>query len=122
LYSRIAEARHKSIAALGDALFWKVYEVCHRHMYADYVVDDDEEEEGSAEQRKTLGFQQELEAILYDDSNQNHNNHHSSRLDLPWEAIMNVKVLLALESKYDYLIDQPHNNMSSSNSSSYRRK
>ena len=93
-------------------------------MYADYVVDDDEEdeEEGSAEQRKTLGFQQELEAILYDDSNQNHNNHHSSRLDLPWEAIMNVKVLLALESKYGYLIDQPHHNMSSSLSSSYRRK
>lgn len=80
-------------------------------MYADYVVSDDDIEEqnnGNSFQQVydfeyvyviqlSLLLHQELEEILYE---------NNVRSDIAWEAILGVKVLLALESKYDYLVEE----------------
>lgn len=87
----IAEAKAKAVAALGEALFWRVYDLCAKHMGsapAEDAGEGVEEEEGVG-----ADFMQDLEEALQGRSQ-----------EAACEAVFGVKLLLALESKHALLL------------------
>eukprot|EP01036_Dinobryon_divergens_P022734 gene22734-31020_t len=101
LLEGIQEAKQQAISTLGEHVFMKVYELCAKSM----IQGDGAE--------KSTSFLEELEKTL---------NENTACTDMgnACEAVFKVKVLLALESKYDSIIVS--NTLNSSANSSGGKK
>lgn len=93
LHSLAREARHKSLLALGNELFERVYRLCAKHMEAEEAA-----AEGTGGAAATLSGSTIL-ADLEDALCQ----HLHGGVDRACEAVFNVKIILALESKIAHL-------------------
>eukprot|EP00981_Chlorochromonas_danica_P004026 scaffold766_cov167-Ochromonas_danica.AAC.14 len=93
LQDLIKDAKEKAMTALGDDLFWKVYDLCSKHMGGSGEAYEEAQQQMNDED--TADFIQELEDVLCEQSH--------TGIEMACEAVFGVKLLLALESKYNFL-------------------
>ena len=88
----ILEARDRSIQSLGEALFFKIYQLCSDCMVGEGSGRDQSEEKKSDNKvSKNANMLKDLESALCDQL--------QGGLEVACDAVFGVKVLLALESK-----------------------